>query len=321
MRAHMAFVSALALACLADGQAFAQTWPNQPIKLIVPIAPGSVTDVAARYLGQELAPRLGQPIIVVNRPGANMIIGAQECAQAEPDGNTVCLTSADAMSYNPFTLGKLPYDPDADFRPVTNMYFVIEAVLAKQTDNVASVDALRKLAVSSPGKYNFGTLGPGSTVDTFRRWLNDYWKTEFVAVPYKGGSEIVNALLAGEIDVARIGLGNIAGYLDDKRIHILGVRSSKRLASIPNIPTLDEAGLGDYPGKPWWGVVVPAKTPDAIVTRLNTEIVAVMKQKNMEDFMATQFLEPSFGSAREFGEFLKEDRARAKILISKYPSK
>jgi tripartite-type tricarboxylate transporter receptor subunit TctC len=308
------------LGLLGATQTLAQTWPSQPIKMIVPIAVGSVTDVASRFLAKEMTEKLGQPVVVVNRPGGNMMLGAQECAQAAPDGYTICVTGADAMSYNPFTIGKLSYDPDKDFRPVTNMYFVMEAILAKEALPVNSIDELKKAAVAAPGKYNFGTLGSGSTIDTFRRWLNDAWKTEFVPIPFKGGSEIINSLLAGESDVSRIGLGNIAGYLNDKRIKVLAVRSGHRLPQIPNAPTTGEVGLGDYPGVPWWGMVVPAKTPDAIAARLNRDVVDIMKSKPMQDFMASQFLEPSFGSPEEFAKFLQEDRKHAGELIGKYPS-
>ena len=124
---------AMGLAVTLAGPAFAQSFPSKPIKMIVPIAAGSVTDVAARFLAQELTTSLGQPVLVVNRPGANMVIGAQECARSDPDGHTICVTSADAMSYNPFTLDQMSYDPDKDFRPVTNMYFVIEGLIASRS--------------------------------------------------------------------------------------------------------------------------------------------------------------------------------------------
>ncbi len=310
-------IAALMLAGLTTS-ATAQNWPTQPIKMIVPIAPGSVTDVAARFLAQELAPRLGQPVVVVNRPGANMVLGAQECARSDPDGHTICVTSADAMSYNPFTLTQMTYDPDKDFRPVVNMYFVMEGLLASQNTTVTSVAQLREMAVASPGKLNFGTLGPGSTIDTFRKWLSDDWKTQFTAVPYKGGSEIVNAIVNKEIDVVRIGLGNVAGHLENPAVKILAVRSTKRLAALPQVPTMDEAGIGAYPGRPWWGVVVPAKTPDALVDRLNREINEVMNSEKSRDFMAKQFLEPANGTRQEFADFLQRDRKNAGEMITRY---
>ena len=307
-----------AAASLCVSAAFAQTFPSKPIKMIVPIATGSVTDVASRFLAQELTTSLGQPVVVINRPGANMVIGAQECARSDPDGHTICVTSADAMSYNPFTLDQMSYDPDKDFRPVTNMFFVMEGLIASRNNPAKSVTELRDLAVKSKGSLNFGTLGPGSTTDTFRKWLSEFWGVEFAAVPYKGGSEIINATIGNQIDVSRIGLGNVAGYLNDPQVKILAVRSARRLPELPNVPTMDEAGIGAYAGRPWWGMVVPAKTPDEIVARLNKEVNAVLDGPKAREFMAKQFLELAFGTPAEFQEFLKQDRANAGQLIKKF---
>ena len=307
-----------AAAGLCASAAFAQTYPSKSIKMIVPIAAGSVTDVASRFLAQELSTSLGQPVVVVNRPGANMVIGAQECARSDPDGHTICVTSADAMSYNPFTLDQMSYDPDKDFRPVTNMYFVMEGLIASRNNPAKTVAEMRELAVKSKGGLNFGTLGPGSTTDTFRKWLSEAWGAEFAAVPYKGGSEVINATIGNQIDVSRIGLGNVAGYLNDPQVKILAVRSAKRLPELPDVPTMDEAGIGAYPGRPWWGMVAPAKTPDDVVARLNKEIIAVLDSPKAREFMAKQFLELAFGTPAEFQEFLNQDRANAGQLVKKF---
>ena len=305
-------------AFIANSPAMAQTWPAQSIKMIVPIAPGSVTDVASRFLAQELQARLGQPVVVVNRPGGNMVIGAQECARAEPDGYTFCVLGADALSYNPFLLDQLPYDPDKDFRPVTNMYFVKEVVLASENTPAKTMSEMKALAQARPGKLNFGTLGGGSTVDIFRKWLSDEWKAEFAAVPYKGGSEIVNAALGGQIDITRIGLGNVAGFFNDPRLKPLAVRSEKRLAELPNVQTTNEAGIGSYPGLPWWGLVAPAKTPEAIIERVGKEVRDILLQPKSQEFMSRQFLETAVDTSEAFAAFLRKDRAAAGSLISKY---
>ncbi len=188
--------------CLALHIAFsdvqAQNYPNRPIRLIVPISAGAVTDVASRLMAQELSDRLGgNPVIVENRPGASMVIGGAECAKSSGDGYTLGVVSPDTMSFNPFTVPNLPYDPDRDFRPVTNMYYVVEGLIGRQDLSANSIDELKKLAIARPGTVNFGTLGARTTTDMYRLWLNEKWKTDFVSVPYKGGNEIVGALLAG----------------------------------------------------------------------------------------------------------------------------
>jgi tripartite-type tricarboxylate transporter receptor subunit TctC len=299
--------------------ASAQTYPSRPIRMIVPIAPGSVTDVAARLTAQELSDRMGQPVIVENRPGANMVIGGAECAKAAPDGYTLCVVSPDTMSFNPFTVPNLPYDPDKDFRPVTNMYYVVEGLVAKQALAANSVDELRALAASRPGALNFGTLGARTTTDMYRLWLGELWKTSFVGVPYKGGSEIIAALLAGTIDVSKIGVGNMAGQLDEKKLKVLALRSSGRNARLPDVPTLAQAGLAGFPGGPiFWGLTVPAATPDDIVKRVYSEIVGIIRGPKFGAFAQAQFIEPDGSSPEQFAAFLKEDRLNAGKLLKSY---
>ena len=310
-------VSLSLAAFMGASGACAQT--QGPIRLIVPIAPGSVTDIAARLLAKHLSDRLGQTVVVINRAGGNTIPAAVECAKSPPDGTTLCVVNPDTLSYNPFTTPNLPYDPQKDFRPVTNMYFVIEGLLARGSLPANSMEELRALAVAKPDALNFGTLGPRSTTDTFRQWLGQFWKTSFVAIPYKGGSEIINGLLTGTIDIARIGVGNIAGQLNEGKIKVLTLRSAKRNELLPNVPTMDEAGLSSFRGgRPWWGIVVPAGTPDPIVQKLNADIVAIFKQPDVVDFMKKQFLDIDVSSADAFADFLKKDRDSAEYMVKTY---
>lgn len=289
------------------------------IRLIVPIAPGSVTDVAARLMAKHLSDRIGQPVVVINRAGGNTIPAAIECAKSPPDGSTICIVNPDTLSYNPFTTPNLPYDPQRDFKPVTNMYFLIEGLLARGTLPAKSIGELRALATAKPDALTFGTLGPRSITDSFRQWLGQFWKTSFVAVPYKGGSEIINALMSGNIDIARIGVGNIAGQLHEGKVRVLTLRSAKRNELLPDIPTMDEAGFASFPGgRPWWGLVVPAATPDTVVDTLNAHILAIFRQPDVVDFMKKQFLDIDVGSPADFAAFLKKDRESAEYMVKTY---
>jgi tripartite-type tricarboxylate transporter receptor subunit TctC len=322
MKTSLAFGLALGaiLGIAFSFSAGAQTYPNRPIRLIVPIATGSVTDVASRLMAQELSEAFGgTPVVVDNRPGANMVIGGTECAKAAGDGYTLCVVSPDTMSFNPFTIPNLPYDPDRDFRPVTNMYYVVEGLIGKQALPVNNIEELKKLAIAQPSAINFGTLGEGTTTDMYRAWLNEEWKTKIVGVPYKGGSEIINALLSGTIDISKIGMGNIAGRLNDGSIKTLALRSKSRSELLPNVPTLTEAGLRGFPGGPiFWGIVVPKSTPDAIVERVQKEVAKVLRGPKFVDFAKKQFLEIDGSTQAEFAAFLKEDRESARVLIKKY---
>jgi tripartite-type tricarboxylate transporter receptor subunit TctC len=306
------------LAVLA-APANAQTYPDRPIKVIVPISVGSITDVATRLVAQELQTRLGQPVVVVNRPGAAMVLGGSDCAKSPPDGYTICLVSPDTMSFNPLTIPDLPYDPQKDFVPVINMYTVIEGLMTPAASGIGSLADLRAKAVAEPGKLNYGTLGERTTTDAFRQWLGEHWNTKFAAIPYKGGSEITAALLGDTIDVAKIGVGNMVSQLKDGKIKVLAVTASHRSAQFPDVPTFAEAGFGDYPGGPiYWGVVVPTGTPAPIVARLHDELLAILQSGKFTDFANQNLLEPAAGSTGEFAAFLKKDRDSAAILVNKY---
>ena len=309
----------LTLLASLTAPAMAQTYPDHPIKIIVPISVGSITDVAARLTAQELQARLGQPVVVVNRPGAAMVLGGTDCAKSPPDGYTLCLVSPDTMAFNPLTIPNLPYDPDKDFAPVVDMYNVVEGLIVPSGLGVGSLEELRAKAVAEPGKLNYGTLGERTTTDAFRQWLGEHWNTKFVAIPYKGGSEITNALLGNTIDVTKIGIGNMVSQLKDGKIRVLALTASHRWPQLPDVSTFGEAGFAAYPGGPiYWGMVVPTGTPEPIVKRLHDELLAILQSSKFSDFASQNFLEPKAGSTADFAAFLKKDRQSAAILVDKY---
>jgi tripartite-type tricarboxylate transporter receptor subunit TctC len=306
-------------ACAIASIAHAQTYPTHTIKMIVPISVGSVTDVAARLTAAALQERFKQPVIVVNKPGAAMVLGGTECAKSPPDGYTLCLVSPDTMSFNPLTVPNLPYDPQKDFVPVIDMYHVVEGLMVPASSGVDTLDALRSKAVAQPGKLNYGTLGERTTTDAFRQWLGEYWHTKFEAIPYKGGSEITDALLGDDIDVAKIGVGNMISQLEARKIKVLAVTASQRAAALPDAPTFRETGLDGFPGGPiYWGVVVPTGTPAPIVARLHDELATVIHSQKFTGFARQNYLEPVGGTTGEFAAFLKKDRQDAKIVVDKY---
>jgi tripartite-type tricarboxylate transporter receptor subunit TctC len=306
------------LAALA-APAAAQTYPDHPIKLIVPISVGSITDVAARLTAQELQERMGQPVVVINRPGAAMVLGGTDCAKSAPDGYTLCLVSPDTMAFNPLTIPNLPYDPDKDFTPVIDMYNVVEGLMVPAGSDIGSIEQLRAKAVAEPGKLNYGTLGERTTTDAFRQWLGEHWNTKFTAIPYKGGSEITAALLGDTIDVAKIGVGNMVSQIKDGKIKVLALTASHRWPQLPDIPTFAEAGFGAYPGGPiYWGIVVPTGTPAPIVARLHDALLTIFESAKFTDFAKQNYLEPKAGSTGDFAAFLKKDRQSAEVLVDKY---
>src|SRR5271170_4921646 len=314
--------AALVIACLAaswPAAAIAQNYPAKPIKMIVPISVGSITDIAARLTAQELQVLLGQPVVVINKPGAAMVLGGSECARSDADGYTLCVVSPDTMSFNPLTIPNLPYNPEKDFVPVIDMYHVVEGLMTPAASGINSIDALRAKAVAEPGKLNYGTLGERTTTDAFRQWLGEHWQTSFVAVPYKGGAEIIAALLGNTIDITKIGVGNMTSQLKEGKIKVLALRASRRSPQLPDIPTFDEAGFGAFPGGPiYWGIVVPTGTPDPIVKRLHEALLQIFRGPKFAAFAEQNFLDQVAGSTEQFATFLKKDRQDAAQLVDKY---
>jgi tripartite-type tricarboxylate transporter receptor subunit TctC len=313
MRALMA-VALLSFAALCRGQ----DYPVRALRIIVPLPAGSTTDVVMRATAQELSPRLKQPVVVENKPGGNWVIGAEACHAAAGDGYTLCVMNSDAIAFNPYLLAALPYDPARDFVPVTNLFFLFEGILAKAALPVASIAELRDYAARNPGKVNFGTLGPGSSNDVFRQWLVQHWKVDIAGIPYKGGAPVISALLAGEIDVTKIGMGNIAGQLNSGKVKILAIQGSQRSRLVPQVPTLLEAGLGGFPLRVWWGLFMPAGTPEAAVRRINAEVAGLYREPKMADYLERQFVEVAVAPPEQFAAFTRGERERAAQVVKDF---
>lgn len=303
----------LVLACGAF-TAQAQTYPDKPIRLIVSIAAGSVTDVIMRKAAADLSPRLGQQLVIENRGGASGILAAQSCAQSAPDGYTLCVIYHSTMSYNPLLFDKLPYNADTDLVPVTRLFFLTEGVFVNAGLGVNSIAELKALAQSKPDGLNYATLGDGSFPDLFRTWLNNQWGTKIVGVPYKGGGPAAQAVAANEVQLTRFGVGNFMGLVQAGKVKALAVAADKRSPLLPNVPTLAEAGL-NYPGQGWWGLAAPKGTPPAIVNKANAEFVKLFNEPAFKEFLDKQLVVSAPTTPAGFAAFLKEDRKAAETLI------
>jgi tripartite-type tricarboxylate transporter receptor subunit TctC len=315
MRALARIVACCLFAALPS-VAGAQTYPDRPIRMIVSIAAGSVTDVIMRAAAAELSPRLGQQLVIENRGGASGIPAAQQCAQAAPDGYTICVIYHSTLAFNPLLFNKLPYDPDKDFALIARLFFLIEGIAVTTVGlDVKSMAELKALATAKPNALNYGTLGPGSYPDLFLKWLNNQWGTSIVGIPYRGGGPIAQALVAGELQMGNMGLGNFMPLLDSGKIKLVAVGAPKRLPSVADVATFAEAGLGDYQGRGWWGLAAPAGTPRAIIDKLNAELVKLFGEPKFTAFLDKQLVIPAPTTPEEFAAFVKQDRQRAEHLI------
>jgi tripartite-type tricarboxylate transporter receptor subunit TctC len=295
-----------------------ERYPARPIRIIHSYVAGSGSEIIMRTANQVLQRRLGQPLTLESRPGGSSIIAAEACARAVPDGYTLCLVNPGTLSFNPYLFPRLPYDADRDFRPITNLFFQIEGLVVTGALPARSLAALRELAIARRGAINFGTLAPGTGPDLFRQWLAERWGTELTGVPYKGGPLIINALASGEIHMSWIGAYNVGGQVRSGRIRILAVGGSKRSPLLPEVPTLPESGLPPQPTRPWVGIAAPAGAPDAVVSRIDAELLQLFHEPRFARYLDTQYVEAAVGTPDEFAAFLKADREKAGELIRRY---
>jgi tripartite-type tricarboxylate transporter receptor subunit TctC len=311
-RLLLAFACSTFIASPSSGQA--QTYPDKPIRVIVSIAAGSVTDVIIRAASKDLEAKLGQPLVIENRGGAAGILGGQACAQSAPDGYTLCVIYHSTMSYNPVQFDKLPYNADTDFTPITRMFLLTEGLFVNAELPAKNVAELKALAQAKPDALNFGTLGDASFPDLFRVWLNNQWGTKIVGVPYKGGGPAAQALAANEVQMTRFGVGNFRGVMDAGKVRALAISADARSKLMPDVPTFKEAGL-DYPGQGWWGLAAPKGTPGPIVDKVHAALAAVFNDPKFVAYLEQQSVVSAITTPAEFAEFLKRDRQAAEALV------
>jgi len=294
--------------------ASAQTWPTRPIKVIVPASAGGTQDVFMRALGEDLRKRIGQPLVIENRPGGNFNIGARACAESAPDGYTICMLPNEALVYNKLLFKKLPYDAEKDFTPVTNPFFATQVIVVNAGLKVKSLDALAALSKAKPNTMSY--IAPGLPLWVFMENWKKKTGADMVRVPFRGGGETVNGVLSGTTPVAFSGLSNWAAYLKAGTIVGLAVDAAKRLPLIPDVPTLAELGHTIDLTRVYFGIVAPAGTPRAIVGRLRNEMAQVIHNPAFRDrHLASRGHEPLANTPDEFASFLKQDRAVSARIV------
>ncbi len=278
-----ASVAAFALAFASPAPA--QPWPSKPIKLVVGFAPGGVADVTARVVAQKLSEHLGQPVVVDNRPSAGGIVAAETVAKAAPDGYTLLLMSnGNAVSASLFK--SLPFDTLADFAPVSTLGFFDVAVVASADAKIDSMKALIAFAKANPGKLNIGTINVGSTQNLSAELFRSMTGFDATVVPYKGSPAVITALRANDVQVAFEMLAPVVPQAKSGAVRILAVTSERRNPAFPDVPTVAESGVPGYAASSWNAIAAPAKTPAAIVGRLNAEIQRALAAPEVAEKLA-----------------------------------
>lgn len=295
---------ALVIAGFAATNAFAQAYPSKPIRLIVPFPPGGGNDVIARVVGQKLSERFGQPVIIDNRAGSNGIVGLQALAQAAPDGYTIGVGAAGPMAVNPSLYEKLPYDPVRDFAPITNMVIFPLLLVTHPSLPAKNMRELIAQATAKPGQIFYASPGNGNSGHLAGELFNSLAKVNTTHVPYKGQGPAVTDLLGGQVQMLYSSIPSVLPYVQQGRLNAVAVGSAQRLKSLPNIPTIAESGVPGYEAYSWVGMIAPANTPKEIVTRLNREIIDILKQKDVEEKLNQQGAIPVADTPEQFSSYI-----------------
>lgn len=290
------------------------SWPNKPIRLVVPYPPGGGTDAVVRTIAPKLSAALGQPIVIDNRGGANTIIGSELVARAAPDGYTFGVIT-DSHSINP-NFHKLPYDSQTSFAPVSQLVTVPFALVVPHASPYKTLAQLLADAKANPSKVAYASLGDGSPHYLAMEWLRSLAKAELVHVPYKGVGPAITDVIGNQVQAMFTGLSTAIPQVSAGRLNALAVSSPKRHTALPNVPAVAEtAGLEAFEYRSWYGVVAPADVAAPIVNRMGSEIRKALADASVQERLRSLGVDAETSTPEEFAKFLKEDATRYARII------
>ncbi len=301
------FALAFGVLSLCPVTALAQAWPNKTIRLIVPFPAGGGVDYIGRLVGKGLSERLGQQVVIDNRPGANAILGLEVLKASAPDGYTIAAASAGPLAVNPFIYAKLPHDTLKDFTQIANMVNFPLLLVVHPSLPVKSVKELIALAKARPGQITYASPGAGNSSHLAPELFNSMAKVNILHVPYKGMAPAVLSVLSGETQLLHSSIPPILPHVRAGKVRVLGVGNAQRVPSLPEFPTIAEAGLPGFEAYAWAGMIGPANMPRDIVQRLSKEIVEILKQKDVIDRMLAEGTVPTPSSPEEFTAYMKSE--------------
>ena len=309
MKTVFKFVSAVSLSTLAMGMAFAQAYPSKPVKLIVPFAPGGFTDVVARILGQKLAVSMGQQFVIENKAGAGSTIGTDFVAKAAPDGYTLVMVSTTHV-ISPWIYKSMPYDPIKSFTVVSKLVDSPYVLLVNPKVPARNVQEFIALAKASPDTLHYGSSGNGSSQHLMGGLFVAMTGAPLKHVPYRGSNGAATDLVAGVIESSFAGVPNALSQVPQGRLKALAVTTAKRIPQLPDVPTLQEAGVAGYEASVWLALLAPAGTPKDIVTRLNAEIAKVMSAPDTKKALYDAGVEPTPSTPEAMSEYMVKEMER-----------
>ena len=309
------FVMAAAMAAaLFAAPASADEYPTRPIRVFTTSSAGGISDIFMRVLNDAMGPKLGQPLIIENKPGGNGNNGARSCAEAQPDGYTICIINADPMIYNQFLYKSLPFDPEKGLVPIVNLFHLIQVLVINSDLHAKTVDELVAVSKQKAGTLSYLTASVPLAVymDGLKRDKGADW----VRVPFKGGGEAVTAILGGSTPIGLIGLGNVTSYIKAGTMTALALTNNIRTPLLPDVPTFADLGYKGAPSQTWYGLFAPAGTPKPVIDRINSEVVRVVSDPEFrQKYIISRGLVPAINTPEEFAKEITADRVAAKEVV------
>ncbi len=302
------FYSTFVLLVLAGGQAWGQSYPNRPVRLIVPYPPGGASDLHARHLAAKMTD-LGQPLIIENRVGAGGNVAFDYVAKAAPDGYTL-LWGAGSMTVAPALTAKLTFDVVNDYAPISLVVVVQNVLMVPAASSSRSVQDVIAAAKAQPGKLNYASAGPGGIPHLTMELFKSMTGTDIAHIPYKGDSPALTDLIAGRVDMYFATIAGGIQHIKSGKVRALGVSAKKRAAALPEVPTLDEAGVPGYEVVSWFGILAPAGTPREAVNLLHGSIVKAVAQPDLREKYIALGSEPTTNTPQEFHALIRESVAK-----------
>jgi len=301
---------ACALAALAISAAHAEVYPSKPVRMIVAYPPGGGTDIVGRMVAQKLGEALGQPVVVENRGGASGNIGTELAARAVPDGYTVLMGNVAPNAINVSLFRNLPYDPVADFAPVTLVASTPNILVVHPTTPARTVKEVIALAKAKPGALNFASAGVGSSSHLAGELFRILAGADIVHVPYKGAGPAMVDVLSGQVQLYFATMPAAMPHVKSGRLAPVAVTSARRSQALPGLPTIAESGVSGYEASTWYGLLAPARTPGAAVARLHEGVVKILADAAVREKLADQGFEPVGDSPGEFAAYIKSEIAK-----------
>jgi tripartite-type tricarboxylate transporter receptor subunit TctC len=312
---HCLAATALALA-LPAVQAQPGSYPDKPIRIIVPYTPGGFNDTMARVFARKLQDAWGQPTVVDNRPGAGTVLGTDAGAKAAPDGNTLVVVGF-PLVVNQYIYPKLPYDTKKDFAPIILGGQTPNLLLVRADSPIKSMADLIANAKANPGKLNYASAGNGTSLHLAMEYFKSVTGTDMNQIPYKGSAPMVTDLLGGQVDVMFDNLPNALPHVKAGKMRALAVTTPKRLAAVPDVPTVAEQGYPGFEVAVWYGLAAPKGTPKPILDKLNAELQKALKSDDVKTIFAAQGVEVLGGSVADFNRFFTAQDAKWAPVIQK----